>query len=208
MTRNTKSGMTAATTASSGHGGRRLERSREVQPRRTDEHQGEQRVDAAARKRRPDGHRRCFPLETIPTRFAGPTGATDSLGADVQRVYCLESTDENCRWQQAGRRNLTEQKKTGSPRVAHTAQVTGMITILAVPRPATARRSAANSAVRSDRAVRKFQGWSTGILLDAFMRQPYWKIRASACRAYLQSPLVMSKPLAPRPILVKCRNIP
>ena len=91
---------------------KRLERREKVQRRRADEHHREQRVDAAARQRGSDCHRRCFPLRTIRTRFVlNLQVPADPLGADMQRMDCLEPSDENSQREETRYRNLTEQKQ-------------------------------------------------------------------------------------------------
>ena len=132
----------------------------------------------------------------------------DSLGADMQRMYCLESTDENSQRQQTGYRNLTEQK-VRSPCSPITAQVTGNDHHLAVPR-ATLRRRAANSAVRSDaRWLVVSEAGSTGILFGlpvwaALLEIPCISMQSVPFRA----PGRVKTPLRPTGFLLKCRDIP
>ena len=75
------------------------------------EDDGEQRIDAATRQRRPEGHRRRLPLGAVFARFVIDLHVSaDSLNADVQRVDRFESRHEDGQRKERGHGEVADKK--------------------------------------------------------------------------------------------------
>ena len=95
-----------------GPGGPRRERRNQVGERGRDEHDAEQRVDAAAGQRGADGHRRRLPSRRIRgVLVVDLQVAADAFGADVQRVNRFDSRRRGSRGERSRRPVIAEQQQ-------------------------------------------------------------------------------------------------
>src|SRR5687767_849585 len=92
---------------------------------------------------------------------------------------------------------------------AQSAHVTGMITILAVPRPEIVRRNAVNSAVRSALSCSEVSwGISTGTVLAFPGTERHGDSVNQCAESTFTDPGLVKRVLRPTEILVECRDTP